>query len=42
MKNLFKKYALVAIFISVFYCSDDDKTPAQQTITEIAVANPDF
>lgn len=42
MKNLFKSIALFAFCISVVSCSDDDNTPAQQTITEIASANPDF
>lgn len=41
MKNLFKKITLLAVCITVFSCSDDDTTP-QQTITDIAVSNPDF
>jgi uncharacterized surface protein with fasciclin (FAS1) repeats len=40
----FQKFAMIALLaIGTIACdSDDDAAPAQQTITEIAVANPDF
>lgn len=43
MKNLFKSIALFAITITAISCSDDDNnTPAQQTIADIAIAGADF
>ncbi len=39
----FQKFAVIAFLaIGMVACSDDDSTPAPQTITDIAVANPDF
>lgn len=44
MKNLFKSIAIFAFVFSLTSCEDDENTttPAQQTITDIAVGNPDF
>jgi hypothetical protein len=42
MKKLFRNLAIVALSIVAISCSKDENKPAQQTITEIAVANPDF
>lgn len=42
MKKLFRSLAIVALSIVAISCSKDENKPAQQTITEIAVANPDF
>jgi uncharacterized surface protein with fasciclin (FAS1) repeats len=42
MKKLFRNVAIVALSIVAISCSKDENQPAQQTITEIAVATPDF
>ena len=42
MKKLFRNLAIVALSIVAISCSKDENKPAQQTITDIAVANPDF
>jgi uncharacterized surface protein with fasciclin (FAS1) repeats len=43
MKNLIKKMSLVCIALTVLSCSDDDNnTPQQQTIAEIAAGNAEF
>ncbi|MEY2629980.1 MAG: hypothetical protein RLZZ469_877 [Bacteroidota bacterium] len=43
MKNLIKKMSLACIALAMLSCSDDDNnTPQQQTIAEIAAGNPEF
>jgi uncharacterized surface protein with fasciclin (FAS1) repeats len=42
MKNLFKSIALFALCISVVSCDNDDDTPAQSSIYDIAASNPEF
>jgi uncharacterized surface protein with fasciclin (FAS1) repeats len=43
MKNLIKKMSLACIALTMLSCSDDDNnTPQQQTIAEIAAGNPEF
>jgi len=45
MKNLFKKFALIALVLTIFSCSDDDNDNNNndlKTITEIAASNPDL
>jgi len=43
MKNLIKKMSLACIALAMLSCSDDDNnTPQQQTIADIAAGNPDF
>jgi uncharacterized surface protein with fasciclin (FAS1) repeats len=43
MKNLIKKMSLACIALTMLSCSDDDNnTPQQQTIAEIAAGNSDF
>jgi uncharacterized surface protein with fasciclin (FAS1) repeats len=42
MKKLFRNVAIIALSIVAISCSKDENQPAQQTITEIAVATPDF
>ena len=43
MKNLIKKMSLACITLTMLSCSDDDNnTPQQQTIAEIAAGNSDF
>jgi uncharacterized surface protein with fasciclin (FAS1) repeats len=42
MKNLIKKMAFACIALTMLSCSDDDNTPQQQTIAEIASGNADF
>jgi uncharacterized surface protein with fasciclin (FAS1) repeats len=43
MKNLIKKMSLACIALTMLSCSDDDNnTPQQQTIAEIAAGNAEF
>jgi uncharacterized surface protein with fasciclin (FAS1) repeats len=42
MKNLIKKMSIACLAITMFSCSSDDDSPAQQTIADIAIANADF
>ncbi len=42
MKKLFRNVAIIALSIVAISCSKDENKPAQQTITEIAVANPNL
>jgi uncharacterized surface protein with fasciclin (FAS1) repeats len=43
MKNLFKSVLALALVFSIASCEDDENPAlAQQTITDIAVGNPDF
>jgi uncharacterized surface protein with fasciclin (FAS1) repeats len=43
MKKFTKTIGIAILSLTIFSCSDDDNnTPAQQTITDIAVANPDL
>jgi len=42
MKKLFRNVAIIALSIVAISCSKDENKPAQQTITQIAVANPNL
>ena len=42
MKNVFKKIVFACLAITVVSCNDDDETPKQQSIAEIAIATADF
>ena len=42
MKNLFKSIALSVLAIVVISCDNDDDTPVQPTIYDIAASNPNF